>query len=466
MQLRTRAARLAVAVVAVASVLAGCSSSDTGKPEPKPTSTANSPVRVRFVVYGPQALTDAYKRIAAQYTAAHPTTSVIVQAYPTHTAAMEAVRTATERGDPPDLFQIDRNDLPALTADKAVRRVDDLLAEREVDFGDGYTRSGLEAFSSDSALQCMPSDVSPLVVYYNTRLIDLSRAADPDRRPVTQDTGWTLEEFARVAQLARKPGVRGLYIAPDLLQVAPFVFSGGGKLVDDPDNPTSLALSDDSSTAALQQLLELVRDPAVTFDQEALARRGPVERFKAGRLGMMLGFRDLAPALRQQKGLNFDIMPLPKLSGSATVSSMSALCISAGSTQAQKAADLLTFAVSDDSAAQLAATGYAMPTNLDVLDGDAFLQREQRPLHAGVYERELRHAQALPDSRYWPDVRRAASQQLVPLFYDPVILALVDRLAAIDEASRLIFDPGATPSPSPSASPSTSPSPSPSPGSS
>ena len=53
-----------------------------------------------------------------------------------------------------------------------------------MDFGDGYTRNGLEAFSVDAALQCMPLDVSPLVVYFNPRLIELDqhRGAGRQRR--------------------------------------------------------------------------------------------------------------------------------------------------------------------------------------------------------------------------------------------------------------------------------------------
>ena len=92
---------------------------------------------------------------------------------------MAAFRASSAEGDPPDVFLMDHDDLAGLSEDDAVRRVDDLLAAREVDFGDGYTRNGLEAFSVDAALQCMPLDVSPLVVYFNPRLIELDRIAEP-----------------------------------------------------------------------------------------------------------------------------------------------------------------------------------------------------------------------------------------------------------------------------------------------
>jgi multiple sugar transport system substrate-binding protein len=455
MRVRTTA-RVAVALLAVAVVATGCSSGGE-QPTKRPSASPTGPAQITLAVYGPAAVTNAYKTLAADFGAKHTDTVVKVQAYASHDQALAAVNAATEKGDPPDLFQVDVDDLPALTSDKEIQRVDDLLSQREVDFGDGYTRSSLEAFSSDSALQCMPTDVSPLVVYYNTRLIDLSLAAEPDHRPVTQETGWTLDEFARAAGLARHPGVRGLYVAPDLVQVAPFIWSGGGDLVDDPDDPKSLALSEDSSATAMSNFLAVVRNPDITFDQAALRKSSPIQRFKAGRLGMMLGTRELTPVLRSQQGLNFDVMPLPRAGGAATDASQKGLCIAAKSHHRNDAADLLTYLVSTKSANALAATGYVQPTNLDAVNGDSFLQRGQRPLHAEVFQREMRHVQPLPSTRYWPDVRRATVAPLTHLYYDTLIEPLADRLSAIDRASVPLFDPNATPSPSPSTSPSASP---------
>lgn len=458
MRVRSSVPRALTAVVALAVLAAGCTSTDD-PPAAKPSPSPSGPAEITFAVYGPQPVLDAYSEIAAGYTRDHPDTKVVVQPYPTHDAAMAAFRAASAKGDPPDLFLMDHDDLVGLTTDKAVRRVDDLLTEREVDFGDGYTRNGLEAFSSDAALQCMPSDVSPLVVYYNPQLVELDRIAEPGRRPVTQEDGWSLDEFAAGALQARRPGVRGLYVAPDLEQVAPFIWSGGGDVVDDVDDPTRLTLSEDPASGALERLLELVRDPALTFDQAALRKRSALERFKAGKLGMILGFRDLTPVLRAQPGLIFDVMPLPKVSSGATIATMSGLCISSESDQTTRAADFLTEVISDEGAGTLAATGYVMPANLDVVNDDVFLQSGQQPLHADVFGREVRDTRQLPNSPRWPSVRSAAARQLTQLFYQPVILPLQERLEAIDQASVPLFDPSKAPSPSsgPSSSPGASP---------
>ena len=48
-----------------------------------------------------------------------------------------------------------------------------------------------------------------------------------------------------------------------------------------------------------------------------------------------------------------------------------------------------------------------MPSNLDVLNSDDFLQTGQRPLHSEVFARELRRAQMLPSTTTWPSVEQA-----------------------------------------------------------
>ena len=80
----------------------------------------------------------------------------------------------------------------------------------------------------------MPVDVSPLVVYYNPKLIELD--ADRGARAEPGHPGGRLVARGVLqgsARRPRRPGVRGVYVAPDLEQVAPFIWSEGGEVVDD-----------------------------------------------------------------------------------------------------------------------------------------------------------------------------------------------------------------------------------------
>jgi multiple sugar transport system substrate-binding protein len=298
----------------------------------------------------------------------------------------------------------------------------------------------------------MPVDMSPLVVYYNTDLLQLSALTEPGQRPINATTGWSLDEFAAAARQATRPGVRGVYIAPDLDQVAPFIWSGGGHVVDDLEKPTELTLSDSTSAAAMEKLLEVVRNPQITFNQKQLAKRSALQRFKTGSLAMMLGYRDLTPQLRAQANLRFDVMPLPKIGSRATTGRSSGLCLRSKSRHPEKTADFLAYAVSDDAMALLASTGYVVPTNLDVVNSDAFVQPTEMPWSTAVFPGAIRGIHSLPRVPTWQSVADTTARLLTGLFYDPVIDPLGDRLKAIDAASAPLFTP--VPTSSPSASPS------------
>ncbi|HET7682932.1 MAG TPA: extracellular solute-binding protein [Marmoricola sp.] len=443
-------------------VLAACSAGEDPDAEPsttpKPTPTASStapgaPTIVTFAVYGAAPVVAAYTKIAADFTAEHPDIVVNVRPYDTHDDAVAAL----DGDNDPDVFMAERSDLTALSEAGRIQPVDALLAEEGVDFGDGFQREALEAFSADASLKCMPVDSSPLVVYYNKRRVDLTRLTEDGERPVTGDNGWKMEQFAAAAQMASRRKVRGVYIAPTLEQVAPFVWSGGGTLVDDPTHPTTLTLSNEDSVQALEPLLELVRNPRLTFNQRQVERTSPVKLFKAGRLAMLLGYRELTPVLRQQQNLEFDVMPLPREGRRVTSGTIKGLCIAADAEHAEAAAEFIAYSVSDEPTALLASTGYVTPTNLDIANSDAFMQPDQLPTDAQVFTRTTRYIEPLPSGEGWEHVAGMARRMLTRLFYDPVIDPMEERLATIDERSAELFarypPPSETPSPSPSATP-------------
>jgi multiple sugar transport system substrate-binding protein len=447
-----RSAALVAVLALAAGVAAGCSANT---PEATPTKSAqpSGPTLLSFAVYGPPQVITAYATIAANYTAEHPNVAVSVRPYSSADAAQKALASEIGTGDEPDVFLSPVTALPALMAVKAIRRVDELLGERDVDFGDGFQRYSLEAFSSDNALQCMPVDVSPMVVYYNTALVDLTKLATGNQPPVTAASGWSFDQFAQAARSARGKGIRGVYVEPSLDQVAPFIFSGGGNLTDDKTAPTTLVLDDGSTKSSLERLLELVRDPLATFNEKQINRVSALQRFKNGQLAMIVGYRDLTPELRTQQNLDFDVMPMPRVGGRTTTGRSSGLCLSSASDHADKAADFLAYAVSDASSTILAETGFTVPTNVDVVHSDSFLQPGQRPVSADVFDDNVRYIRAFPTAPTWPAVVAATDPLLTRLFYDPVIEPFDDRLTAIDEASVPVFNPPVAPTPT--ATPST-----------
>lgn len=409
---------------------------DAGPATPAPTATAE-PVTLRLGVHGPDGLLAAYEEMAAAYEEANPGVRVELVTAPDHDAAMGAIERDRSAGEAPDVFLVEHGDLPTLLDEEWIQPIDELLSQRGVDFGDGYQREGMTAFSADMRLHCMPHDVSPMVVYYNTDLLDLSTIGDdPEDAPNAED-GWTFDQFAEAARSVSTRRVKGVHVAPDLEQLAPFVWSAGGGLVDSTGDPSRLTLSEGESRDALEQVLTLLREPRVTPSREQLSRRSAVDRFTRGRLAMVLGYRSLVPRLREADDLSFDVMPLPRLGSYRTISSITGFCLSADTDQAEAAADLLTYVVGAGEEIVTRA-GYTLPANLDVAYSRDFSQRSLEPESAFVFNEGIRRAEHVPLGREWRAAAARAVPQLTRLLFSPVID--LDRiLERIDQASEVVF---------------------------
>jgi multiple sugar transport system substrate-binding protein len=431
-------------MLVLALAVTGCT--DGGDEEPSPTppvQTTAKPTRLSFGVYGPPDEVTAMQGVADSYNALSDGSDVEVRSWPDHDGLRDAI---AKGGKVPDVFMVSRADLAWIQEQGLNQPVEELLDERGVDFGDDYARDALQAFSADNRLQCMPYGISPMVIYYNKELVDFARMRErgldaPD--PEADDPRWTFEQFAAAASFATRPGkhTRGLYVEPTLRGLAPFIYSGGGTLFDNADTPTSLAFSDGDTRAALERTLELLRDPHLNLTEKQLAKASPLKWFKRGRVAMIEGFRSLVPELRQVQGLEFDVMPMPVLDTSATVGDITGLCLSADAASMPDAADFLVHAMSAESVARVARTGYLAPANLEVALSDDFLQPGRQPEHARVFSSSVRSMEIPPPLDSWSELQNAVAGSLDELVSVAVLDDLDALLSQIDEESQTVLDP-------------------------
>ena len=295
-------------VVAAALSLLGVAACTSETPDAAPSPSAGSspsaaassgPVDLELAVYGDEQTVRTYDSSRASGTTTTPRHRSPSRTPPTRPPSAQRLDASFARGDAPDLFLVDHEELPSLVAERRVQPVDELLEQRGVLFGDNYQRLGLEAFSADSALQCMPHDVSPLVVFYNTRLLKPKKLATPDEPAPSVEEGWSWQQFATAARRMSHGKVKGVFVPPDLLTLTPLVRSAGADVVDDERLPTTLTLADDGTREALEQVLTLTRDRQLTPTRRQLARQGALDLFENGRIGMMVGTRRLVPKLRE-----------------------------------------------------------------------------------------------------------------------------------------------------------------------
>jgi multiple sugar transport system substrate-binding protein len=439
---RRRGLRTMVGAVLLCALVAGCTTADPERNAPNPSpsepSTPTEPVTISLGVYGPEPLLEAYDDLAEEFSEENPHVTVDLRA---HDRA-EDLLAEIEAGEAPDVFLMAQRNVPGLVEEERVQPIDGLLEARQVDFGDGYQRGGLTAFAADAALQCMPHDVSPVVVYYNKDLVDLARLGTEEEEPPNALDGWTWDMFVKAARRASRGPAHGVHIDPSLESLAPFIWSAGGELVDDVQSPTALTLSSGESREALEQVLALVRDTRMTPTLEDLEERDALERFAEGELGMILGTRALTPRLRAEEDLDFDVMPMPRLSRLRTIADMNGYCISADTEHVESAGDLLAFAVSSEGAAITARTGHVVPSNLEVAHSSDFDDATQEPESSFIFNEGVRRAQNLPFVSTWPELSASVEPDLVEMFYAPVI-ELDELLEQIDAQSVEVLAPEA-----------------------
>jgi multiple sugar transport system substrate-binding protein len=445
---RRRRVAVVVAVGATVLSLAACQAEGDPPPEPAPSQSSSTadPVELTLGVQGAQDELAAYEAVSENFDSLYDPATVEVENYDSSADVLASVEDGERL---PDVFLASRDDLATLQEERLIQPVDVLLDERGVDFGDGYSRDALQAFSAEDRLQCMPYGISPMVIYYNTKLVDFDRIEARGLPVPAEREAWTLDMFAAAAQIASRPGRRthGFYIEPGLRTLAPFVYSGGGELFDDEDAPTSLALAEGDGPEALERALELLRRPQLTLSEQQVERRSPLEWFERGKLGMMAGYRRLVPELRQVHGLDFDVISMPILDSAATTGDITGLCLSADAASTPAAADLMVHLLSTPAVARVVRAGYLVPANSEVALSDEFLQPGRLPEHSSVFNNSVRAIQIPPLLSVWPELEDELAPELDQLVQVPVLDDLEERLAEIDEESRTILESDtATPS--------------------
>ena len=161
-----------------------------------------------------------------------------------------------------------RLDLPALVADgrRAARRRAARAARRAVR-RQLPAASGSRRSPRDSALQCMPNDVSPYVVFYNKRLlVPAQRSRCRARRRRAPERGWPWNQFVAAAQ-AMSQGRRQGRLPPARAHHAACRWCARPA----PTSSTTTAQPDHadaspttSTRPALEEILAVARDPTIT----------------------------------------------------------------------------------------------------------------------------------------------------------------------------------------------------------
>ena len=433
--------------VALAAVAASCGGDDDAG--------AGASGDVRFLVFGDPAEIAAYRTLIAAFEKDEPDIDVTLVEAADREDLITKLSTSLAGGRPPDLFLMNYRFYGQFAARGALEPLAPYIEDSERFELDEFYPQAIDAFRWDGDVTCLPQNLSSLIVYYNRDLFRKQGVPEPQggmpwAQFVSLAQKMTLDAQGRPVRGADpdqpqagtvKPAVYGLGVDPQLIRLAPFVWSAGGELVDDEDNPTRMTLDSPEAlqTMALFFALRNVYG-VVPSDVEAEAEDNE-SRFANGRLAMLMESRRAVPSLREAADFDWDVVSLPVIGKPATVLHSDAYCMTKASGAKDAAWRFVEYAVGPEGAPVIARTGRTVPSLRSVAESDAFLDPSQKPANARAFLDAVKDIRHLPTVSTWPEIEDAANGLIENGLYLPN--QQPEQVAtAIEEATTPIFARG------------------------
>ncbi|GAA1626516.1 ABC transporter substrate-binding protein [Catellatospora bangladeshensis] len=437
---RTAALLSLLATLTAATVTAGCA--DTAEQTADPVS---------LLVAGTPDELAAYRALAAAYEQATPGARVTLIEASTAKDLMTKVSTSIAGNSPPDLFLINYRNYGQFAVKGALAPVTARLAASASLHEQDFYPQAMGAFRWQGEQMCLPQNISSLAVYYNRTLFKQYEVAEPaagwhwndlvaTAQALTRDAGGRTVRAGEPETAGTPVAVHGLGIAPELIRMAPLIWSNGGDIVDDPNAPTRLTLDTPQAREVMQDFLELPRIGVVPSDVEVEAQDYEA-RFAAGKLAMFVSSRRVTTAFRAITGFEWDVAPLPQYRAPANILHSDAYCMTRTSANQDAAWRFLEYALSDPGATLMAKTGRTVPSRISVATSAAFLSPGTPPGRSQIFLDTIPALRPVPTIATWPEIEDATGKVLENAFFhgDPLDKVIRD----LDAATRTVFERGA-----------------------
>jgi len=263
----------------------------------------------------------------------------------------EKILTALAANDPPDVFLLDSKLIPTFTNKKVLLDLNPFVKKLEIDTLQWYPNV-LEIAKRGSGLYAFPKGFTPLMVYYNKRMLRQSGLPPPSPR-------WTWDDYLRYAKAmtvdADKDGTPeqyGVAFSNRFYYWIPWVWTAGGDVVNPEGTKASGHLNSRQTESAIQFLIDLVLKHKVAPDLGSWAqteKTGSITAlFASGKIGMIVDGHWRMPELfRYVKEGRLDVgaAPLPYYTNGSKVNVMyeSGWCVPVNSKHPEEAVLLAEF---------------------------------------------------------------------------------------------------------------------------
>ena len=393
---------------------------------------------IQFLAFGEPEELRAFRNIITAYKNVEPDVDVQLVETSDRTDLIARLSTSIAGGNPPDVFLLNYRFYGQFAAKGALEPLTERFETTEAFEPEDFYEEALEAFRWEGEQMCLPQNISSLVVYYNRTMFQEQGVSEPE-------PGWQWRDMVEKAKaLTRdedgdgKIDVYGLGVEASIIRLAPFVWSNGGEVVDDFENPTRFTLDEVNATDAMAEFFALRRVHGVIPTEEELESEDDESRFLNGRSAMVLDSRRSTPAFRTITEFDWDIAPLPILKQPAGILHSDAYCIPAGSKNKDASWRFMEFALGPEGQRIAARTGRTVPSLKAVANSDAFLDPDKKPAASRVFLDTIPQIRRVPNISTWPEIEDATAGIFEVAMYDDLPPALIAQ--QVDEATRTLFE--------------------------
>jgi multiple sugar transport system substrate-binding protein len=437
--LRIAAAAFVIAVLPLATACGG-------------DSEGGSSGSISFLVFGDPPEIQAYRTLIRSFSEAEPDIDVQLIEASDREDLIARLSTSLAGGSPPDLFLMNYRFYGQFAARGVLEPLQSYAEDsEEFALGDFYPQA-VDAFRWDGEVTCLPQNISSLVVYYNRDLfkrfgVPPPKNAMPWNEFVFKASQMTRDENGQTVvgadpDLPRPntapAAIYGLGVEASIIRLAPFVWSVGGEIVDDAEEPTRFTLDTPEAKHAIDAFFQLRTFHGVVPTDQEVEAEDDETRFANGRLAMLLGSRRSVPTFREAAKFDWDIVSLPVFQKPAGILHSDAYCLTKASDKKDAAWRFVEYALGPEGAPVVARTGRTVPSLRSVAESDAFLDPTAKPANSRVFLDGIEHIRRVPTISTWPEIEDASAGILENGMYLGQPLDKV--LADLDEATRPLFE--------------------------
>lgn len=389
------------ATIAVGTMLAGCSGSNSSAGGSKGDVTLTYAIWDKNQEPGMRAMADAFEK-------KNPGIKVNVEvtAWDQYWTKLEA---AASGGSLPDVFWMHPNQAARYASNSVLLDLTDKIKGSSLVSLDKFPKDLVKVYENGGKNYALPKDFDTIGLWYNKKLFDEAGVAYPNEN-------WTWNDLLAASKKITNPekGIYGFGAPLDLQQgFDNFIFQNGGKVLS--DDKTKSGFDTPAVKEAMQWYVDLSVKEKVSPNQQQFSENSYTAFFESGKTAMALfGSWMLSEfGANEYVAKNCDVTVLPQGKQRATIYNGLGNAVAASTKHKEEAWKFVEYLGSEEANKIQAESGVAIPAYQGTTD--AWI-KTQTKFNSKVYAEMLKYAVINPYSKETDKWQTAEKETLLKAF--------------------------------------------------